>query len=228
MKTKNWAPWLVFATMVMMVVRYSAAFAASDMGQITGAGSDFVTFLTGLTGIGMGILDTAGGGFLFNGWSRVFPRTGSAWSIRFKVLSVCVFGLLFSGMFILVPFTMSRLAHESVLDTLGGKESVWAWMWSAMVNLIPYVIIGGVFTGNRMVEQMDGTESSGKLPVSSDLSSSNLPQNWRKVRPTLSMEEVTNIAYASSADIMRIFPGLSERSARNWRSNARDEIKLPQ
>jgi hypothetical protein len=135
MKTKNWAPWLVIATMIMMVVRYSAAFAASDMGQITGAGSDFVTFLTGLTGIGMGVLDTAGGGFLFNGWSRVFPRTGNAWSIRFKVLSVCVFGLLFSGMFILVPFTMSRLAHESVLDTLGGKESFWAWMWSATVWL---------------------------------------------------------------------------------------------
>lgn len=228
MKTKNWAPWLVFATMIMMVVRYSAAFAASDMGQITGAGSDFVTFLTGLTGIGMGILDTIGGGFLFNGWSRVFPKNGSAWSMRFRILSLCVFALLVSGMFILVPFTMSRLAHESVLDTLGGKHSFWAWMWSAMVNLIPYVIIGGVFTGNKMVEQMETSESFRNVSDSPSNTPSNFPQDWRKVRPTLSMDEVTNIAYANTSDIMKIFPGLSERSARNWRTHARDEIKLPQ
>lgn len=228
MNTKRWAGWLVFATMLMMVVRYSAAFAASDMGQITGTGSDVVTFLTGLTGIGMGILDTAGGGFLFSGWSRVFPKNGQAWSMKFKVLTVCVFGLLFSGMFILVPFTMSRLSHESILGTLGGKNSFFAWTWSAMVNLIPYIIVGGVFTGNRMVEQMELPESYRKVTDSQNSPSSNLPTDWRKIRPTLSMDDVTNIAYAKTADIMKAFPGLTERSARNWRAHARNEINIPQ
>lgn len=226
MKAKNWANWLIFATVIMSVVRYSAAFAASDMGQITGAGSDLVTFLVALTGIGMGVLDTAGGGFLFSGWSRNFPRNGSAWTLKFKVLTVCVFSLILSGMIILVPFTMSRLAHESILDTLGGKANIWAWVWSAMVNFIPYVIIAGVFTGNRMVEQMDVPESYRKDSGTQDDRSGNVPADWRKIRPTLTDEDITNLAYASTEDIMKAFH-CSERTARNYRAHAREEINIP-
>jgi hypothetical protein len=229
MKAKNWANWLIFATIIISVVRYSAAFAASDMGQITGSGSELVTFLVGLTGIGMGILDTAGGGFLFSGWSRTFPRNGSAWTLKFKVLTICVFSLITSGMIILVPFTMSRLAQESVLVTLGGKSSIWAWLWSAMVNFIPYVIIAGVFTGNRMVEQLDVPESSRNVSGSrteDSESSGKLPETWRQVRPRLSVEDVTNLAYASTADVMKAFH-VSERTARNFRAYAREEINIP-
>ncbi len=61
--------------------------------------------------------------------------------MKFKILTFCVFSLIVSGMIILVPFTMSRLANESVLDALGGKFSNWAWIWAGMVNFIPYILI---------------------------------------------------------------------------------------
>jgi hypothetical protein len=98
-----------------------------------------------------------------------------------------------------------------------------------MVNFIPYIIIGGVFVGNRMVEQMEKTESTGNLPERSESKKENSGNmDWRKVRLTLSVEEVTNIAYAKTEDIMKAFPGLSERTARNWRTHAREEINIPQ
>ena len=155
MNLKNWASRLIWATSLISVVRYAAAFAASDVGEISGVWSNVLTFFLSLTGIGMGILDTIGGGLLFNGWSRVFPKVGSSWSLRFRVLTICVFTLLISGLYILVPFTMSRLSHESVLTALGGMGSIWAWGWSLMVNLIPYVLIAGVFTGNKMVSSLE-------------------------------------------------------------------------
>lgn len=236
MKLKDWADRLIWATVLISVVRYAAAFAASDVGEITGNWSSVLTFFLSLTGLGMGILDTIGGGLLFNGWSKVFPKTGNAWSLRFKVLTICVFTLLISGLFILVPFTMSRLAHESVLSALGGKSSIWAWAWSLMVNLIPYVLIAGVFTGNKMVSSLE-VESDGKvtsnLPVteSSDKKvTSNLPTDWRKVRPSLSQEQVSFIANNSPKDIVASFAEsgfeISPRNASNWRVYAMEELRV--
>lgn len=227
MNTKNWASRLIFATILMSVVRYSAAFAASDIGAITGGWSKLINVLVALTGVGMGILDTAGGGFLFNGWSRVFPRNGAAWSLKFKVLTFCVFSLIVSGMIILVPFTLSRLAGESILVTLGGKESIWSWVWATMVNFIPYVIIAGVFTGNRMVEQMESSEPIRKPSETETESSGNFPTNWRKARPLLSIEYVIQIANAPTEWIMKTYK-LSDKTARNWRHYAQDEIGIPQ
>src|SRR5512146_333367 len=99
MEIKVWSNRLIAATILIGVVRYAAAFAASDVGKITGAWSSILTIFLSITGIGMGILDTVGGGLLFNGWSRVFPKVGQSWSLRFKVLTLCVFGLLISGLF---------------------------------------------------------------------------------------------------------------------------------
>lgn len=104
MRVKDWSNRLVWATILVGVVRYSAAFAASDVGQITGWWSGFLTIMLSLTGIGMGILDTVGGGLLFNGWSRVFPKNGQGWSMRFKVLTFCVFGLLMFCMALMASF----------------------------------------------------------------------------------------------------------------------------
>ena len=153
MNLKNWSSRLIWATILISVVRYAAAFAASDVGEITGIWSNILTFLLSLTGVGMGILDTVGGGLLFNGWSRVLPKHGASGSTRFNILSVCVGTLLVSGLFILVPFTMSRLSHESVLAALGGKNSIWSWLWSFMV--------AGVFIGNKMVTSLEDGEGSG-------------------------------------------------------------------
>jgi hypothetical protein len=236
MKLKDWADRLIWATVLISVVRYAAAFAASDVGEIVGMWSNILTFFLSLTGIGMGILDTIGGGLLFNGWSRVFPKAGSTWSLRFKVLTFCVFTLLISGLFILVPFTMSRLSHESVLTALGGKSSFMAWVWSTMVNLIPYVLIAGVFTGNKMVSSLEG-ESDGKvtgnLPNSSESSekvTSNLPTDWRKIRPSLSSDQVNFIANNEPKDIVKALANsgfaITPRTASNWRVYAATELGI--
>ena len=231
MKIKDWSGRLVWATILVGVVRYAAAFAASDVGQITGIWSNILTVCLSITGIGMGILDTVGGGLLFNGWSRVFPKTGQTWSLRFKVLTLCVFGLLFSGLFILVPFTMSRISQESILDALGGKSSFWAWVWSAMVNLIPYILIAGIFTGNKMVtslEEENLPKNDGKVSENENKSSESFPKDWRKLRPTLSSQDVANLAAMSSEQIREVSRkyGVDERTVINWRIYARKEVGM--
>lgn len=236
MKLRDWADRLIYATILISVVRFAAAFAASDVGIIEGIWSNILTFFLSLTGLGMGVLDTIGGGLLFNGWSRVFPRTGQTWSLRFKVLTICVFTLLVSGLFILVPFTMSRLAHESVLDALGGKESLWAWGWSTMVNLIPYVLVAGVFTGNKMVSSLEeeNTEKvTRNLPdeeKNTEKVTSNLPTDWRKIRPQLSEEQVAFIANNEPKNIVKALANsgfeITPRTASNWRTYALQEQKL--
>jgi hypothetical protein len=233
MKLKDWADKLILATILISVVRYAAAFAASDVGEIVGIWSNILTFLLSVTGIGMGFLDTVGGGLLFNGWSRVFPKAGQAWSLRFKVLTICVFSLLISGLFILVPFTMSRISHESVLDALGGRGSFWAWLWSFMVNLIPYVLIAGVFTGNKMVTSLEDEKVTGNLPESpkpTEKVTSKLPTDWRKIRPSLSHKQVQFIASNEPRDIVKALSEsgfeITPRTASNWRVYAAQELGI--
>jgi hypothetical protein len=238
MKLKDWSERLIWATILISVVRYAAAFAASDVGMISGNWSKILTVFLAFTGVGMGILDTVGGGLLFNGWSRVFPKTGSSWSLRFKVLTVCVFTLLASGLYILVPFTMSRLSQESILTALGGMGSVWAWMWSLMVNLIPYVLIAGVFVGNKMVSSIEAEESSGNSVESSKAkvegsgkfqeSSKKVSSDWRKIRPTLTDKQLRDIAHLTP-DQMRTYASETDytyKTISNWRSRARQELGI--
>lgn len=236
MRIKDWSGRLMLATILVGVVRYAAAFAASDVGQITGTASKLLTILLSITGIGMGILDTVGGGLLFNGWSRVFPKTGQKWSPRFKVLTVCVFGLLISGLFILVPFTMSRISQESILVALGGSGSLWAWIWSTMVNLIPYILIAGIFTGNKMVTSLEdesGEKVTGKFPETpggDEKVTSNLPTDWRKIRPSLNQEQVQFIADSEPKEIVMAFRKsnivVAPRTASNWKVYAMKELGL--
>jgi hypothetical protein len=237
MKLKDWADRLIWATVLISVVRYAAAFAASDIGEITGTWSIILTFLLSITGVGMGLLDTVGGGLLFNGWSKVFPKAGTHWTLRFKVLTVCVFSLLISGLYILVPFTMSRLSHESVLTALGGMGSIWAWTWSLMVNLIPYVLIAGVFVGNKMVTSIETEETSGKTMESSTQVSKgdgNFPESskkvpdWRQMKSKLSRKEMEGLANLSP-DQMRGYAmdtGFTYKTISNWRINARKELGM--
>ena len=72
-KGRDYSSLLIWSAAVVTVVRYSAAFVASDMGQISGAMSEVVTLLLGLSGVGMGILDVFGGTYLFDGWRHAIP-----------------------------------------------------------------------------------------------------------------------------------------------------------
>jgi len=237
MKLKDWSDRLIWATVLISVVRYAAAFAASDVGEITGIWSNILTFFLSITGLGMGILDTIGGGLLFNGWSKVLPKHGASGSARFNILSVCVFTLLISGLFILVPFTMSRLSHESVLSALGGRNSLWAWLWSLMVNLIPYVLIAGVFVGNKMVTSLESEEGSGNNVETSKnvpnqdgnkMESSKKVPDWRKVKSTLTPAQMQAMA-EWTPDQMRTYAsktGFTYKTVSNYRLRARLELGL--
>lgn len=218
-KGRDYSTLLIWSAAWVTVVRYAAAFIASDMGEIIGPLSDVITLFMGLSGLGMGILDVIGGAYLFDGWRRSMPAAGKKWSFRFKVLTTFVFTLIGTGIGILVPFTISRVTHSSMADVLQGSSLVW---WSLFVNLAPYLLIGGVAVGNQVVSVSYGNlpETYQKPSESDEKDSGNFPNDWRKVRKQLDREELVEMAGMSSGDISYKY-GVSERTATNWRNNAR-------
>lgn len=215
-KGHDYSTILIWAAAVVTVVRYVAAFIASDMGQITGRLSETITFMMGLSGLGMGILDVIGGTYLFDGWRRAMPQAGKSWSSRFKVLTAFVFALIATGVMILVPFTESRVTHSSMAAVLGtGRGLTW---WAFLVNVAPYLLIGGVAVGTQVV-MVNATESSRKVTDFTD----NLPNgnkaDWRQVRKQLSEDDVTWLKTARTEEICFRW-GVNDRTARNWRKNA--------
>lgn len=187
--------WLVtISAALVTVVRYSAAFISSDMGQITGQLSEVITILMGFTGLGMGILDVFGGAYLFNGWRKTMPRSGQKWSPRFKVLTFFVMGLITSGMTILVPFTISRISQVSVAEVLG--KGIGEWVWATMVNVVPYFLVGGVFAGNRIIMDLESSESNSETTSRSRPTSENTSRSYGTGRP--SIHEAKVFAYLDS------------------------------
>jgi len=209
-KGRDYSGMLIWSAAVVTVVRYSAAFVASDMGMITGPLSEAVTLLLGLSGIGMGVLDVFGGTYLFDGWRHAIPAQGKRWTIRFRALTFLVFGLIISGVFILVPFTVSRVRHESMDAVLIGNS---LWWWAVLVNVTPYFIIGGVAIGNQIVK----VNSESFRQVSENTSESG--SDWRKVSARLSAKQIEEIANMETGEIQYKY-GVTDRTARNWRSKA--------
>ncbi len=209
-KGRDYSGMLIWSAAVVTVVRYSAAFVASDMGKITGPLSEAVTLLLGLSGIGMGVLDVFGGTYLFDGWRHAIPAQGKRWTIRFRALTFLVFGLIISGVFILVPFTVSRVRHESMDAVLIGNS---LWWWAILVNVTPYFIIGGVAIGNQIVKV--NSESFRKPSENASENGS----DWRKVSARLSAKQIEEIANMETGEIQYKY-GITERTARNWRKSA--------
>lgn len=58
------------------------------------------------------------------------------------------------------------------------------------------------------------------------LDSGSPPNDWRNLRPTLTDEDVYNLAYLSPAQVKEwaYRHGVTERTVENWRSNARVEV----
>lgn len=224
-KGHDYSTLLIWAAALVTVVRYAAAFVASDMGQITGVLSDVITFLMGISGLGMGILDVIGGTYLFDGWRRTMPAVGKAWSFRFKVLTVFIFSLMGTGVMILVPFTISRVTHESMGIVLGTGGELW-W-WALLVNLAPYLLIGGVAIGNQVVSIAQHIEPA-KVSESSETFakvSPPTPTDWRKVLPFLSNEEILAISQMRTNDIKNKYHLNTDKTAQNWRIYAGNEVK---
>lgn len=223
-KGHDYSTILIWSAAVVTVVRYAAAFIASDVGEIIGWLSETITILMGLSGLGMGILDVIGGTYLFDGWRRTMPAAGKTWPFRFKVLTAFVFALIVTGVMILVPFTMSRVTHSSMETILGD-----GWLlagWSILVNLAPYLLIGGVAVGNQVVSVTfaKDVETFAKVSTEREEGSEKLSGGWRKVRPYLSDDEVLAIARMSTAEIRAKYYLKTAKTAQNWRKYAQAEV----
>ena len=229
MKIKDWAGRLIWATMLVTIVRYMGAFAAADIGKVTGALSETLTIFLALSGAGMGFLDVLGGGLLFNGWRTVMPRAGQHWTFRFWVLTICVFMLLASGSIILVPFTVSRMTQSSIVDTLGGAQSNFTWLWAWMVVLVPYFIIIGVFVGNKMVEGLEPAAATPAISGNFRQVSGGFPADSAatlgKIRwEELLAEQIAELPHLTDSEIIASYGG-SVRRARMWRQWAREQTR---
>jgi len=228
-KGHDYSTMLIWAAGMVGMIRYSAAFLASDLGQIIGVTSDVITVLLGLSGFAMGILGTFGTTYLFDGWRRKMPASGQKWPSKFTVLTGFVMLALIAELAILVPFTVSRIEHVSMSDVLRGG----VWWWSAAVNIMPMLLLGGVSVGNQIVSvgsgQLTGQVSdlsAAQGTVSGQLTgqmTGNFPTDWRKVRKLLSFEDVTEMATMSTEKICFKY-GVIDRTARRWREKAQTEM----
>lgn len=219
-KTKghDYSTIIIWASILVGMVRYSAAFLSSDIGMITGALSETITILLGISGAAMGLLGTLGTAYIFDGWRQKMPASGVHWSNKFIALTLFVFAAFFCEVVIIVPFTVSRIRHESIAVILGN----WDWLWSMAIVIMPILLIGGVSVGNQIV-----TVRSGNFPETFRTpgeAGKITPKDWRKIRPTLTDEQVKGIAIDQAKNIAFNFD-IDERTARNWRKYAQLEIK---
>lgn len=226
-KGQDYSTMLIWAAGLVGMIRYAAAFLASDVGQIIGVTSQFITLLLGLSGFAMGILGTFGTTYLFDGWRRKMPANGQKPPSKFLVLTGFVLMAFVAELAILVPFTVSRMEHNSMSEVLGGG----VWWWSIAVNIMPMLLLGGVSVGNQIVSVTTENvpESSPKVRNDKKESSENVRGDWRKVRPYLSDDEVLAISQMSTTEIKVKYFLNTDKTAQNWRKKAQAEInaKLP-
>jgi hypothetical protein len=221
-KGHDYSTMLIWAAGLVGMIRYAAAFLASDVGQIIGVTSQVITVLLGISGFAMGILGTFGTTYLFDGWRRKMPAHGQAWPSKFTVLTGFV-GLAFvAELAILVPFTVSRMEHNSMSVVLGDG----VWWWSIAVNIMPMLLLGGVSVGNQIVSVTSEKlpESSPKVSDPEKETSQKVSGDWRKVLPYLSKDEVLAISRMSTKEIQAKYHLNTPKTAQNWRGYAQQEV----
>lgn len=231
-KGHDYSEILIWAAALVTVVRYAAAFIASDATEIPVWLSELITIAMGISGLGMGVLDVIGGAYLFTGWQKKMPKNNDPWSFKFKVLSFFAIGLIVNGILILIPFTASRVSGHTMFDILG--EGFFLYAWSAVVNIAPYLLIGGVAVGTQMVSiesvqsggQMTGQMTGGDGQKPDKKQSEPVSTDWRIAKKKLTAPQVSAIAKGTTASVMQEY-NLSERTARRWIENAKEEKAPP-
>ncbi len=213
---------LIFSAALVTVVRYAAAFIASDATEIGATLSLIITYAMGLSGLGMGVLDVIGGAYLFTGWQKKMPKNGDPWSFKFKVLSFFAIGLIVNGILILIPFTMSRVAGESIHSILG--DGILLFGWSAVVNVAPYLLIGGVAVGNQIVTTNTPNMTNEQANGSANGSHNNQHnENGSRTYKSLSKSDkyfiVNNDSNMAAKEL-----GVTRRAVQKWRIRVQEEI----
>ncbi len=228
-KGHDYSEILIWAAALVTVVRYAAAFIASDATEIPLWLSELITILMGISGIGMGVLDVIGGAYLFTGWQKKMPKNNDPWSFKFKVLTFFAIGLIVNGILILIPFTASRVSGNTMFHILG--DGFFLYAWSAVVNIAPYLLIGGVAVGTQMVSIESGGQMTGQMTGGNGQNLDTTPvqsvsTDWRKAKKQLTAPQIVAIAKGTTAGVMKEY-NLSERTARRWIENAKEEKTPP-
>lgn len=150
-RQRDYSQILIIAALLVTLPRFAGAFIAADMVTIPGWLSIALSVGMGISGLGMGLLDVLGVAYVFDGWRRTMPRNGQPWPYRYKILTGFVLLLVLSGIGILAPFTVARMSGSTMIHTLGA----WAWPWSVCVIASPYLLIGGIVTGQAGIVTID-------------------------------------------------------------------------
>jgi hypothetical protein len=231
-KGHDYSELLIWAAALVTVVRYAAAFIASDATEIGATLSEIITIAMGVSGLGMGVLDVIGGTYLFTGWQKKMPANGQAWSFKFKILTFFAIGLIVNGILILIPFTASRVSGNTMFHILG--DGFFLYAWSAVVNIAPYLLVGGVAVGNTLVT-IDTVQNGGQLTGQMTGTDGQKPDNnqtdikvtdWRSAKKQLTGQQIHAIAQSKTSAVMEQY-SLSDRTARRWIEAAKKESPPP-
>lgn len=221
-KGRDYSRMIVWSAALVTVMRYAAAFVASDASKIPEWLSELITASMLFSGLGMGFLDVFGGAYLFDGWRRAMPQ-GEKWNFRFRVLTFFAIGLVVNGVFILVPFTASRVSGQTMHQVLG--DGTMLYLWAAVVNIAPYLLIGGVAVGNQIVNVAANRTA-------------NEPANGSRTVPQTDDEKRTGSrTYKSLSDSEKYYIintdskiasrelGVTPRAIQKWRLDIQEEIR---
>lgn len=213
-KGRDYSSLLLFGATMVVVIRYAAAFFASDVGEITGLSSEVIAFFMAISGIGMGFLVVYGQSYAFDGWKRSLPKPGSRLTWRCFLLTVIVVLLILMDVAILVPFTVSRIRHESISAVLGE----WDWLWSVSVNIAPALLLAGVGLGNQVVA-VTQTESNGTANERANVREHGSPRKYETLSPSEKYYLLNTKSEQAANEL-----GVTVRAIQKWRKRVQEEV----
>ena len=214
-KGRDYTRILMIGALLVIVIRYAAAFYASDVGQITGASSTVTTWFMAISGVGMGFLVVFGQAYTFDGWRRSLPKANQRWTWRFFLLTLVSAMLIIVDVAILVPFTVSRITHQSMDAVLGEGLT---WWWSGVVNVAPALLLLGVMLGNQVV----ATTQTNNNATANEQTNVREPVRGRTYS-TLDNTEKYFILNAKSEQAAKDL-GVTQRAIQKWRKEIQKEI----
>jgi hypothetical protein len=144
------------------------------------------------------------------------------------------------GVFIF--YLMLILVSNVVIDVSEAFLSV-RWQMASVIivrglltlQTIPGALIVAVRTGHRELlkeikrEKAEKlSETSQKVSTPQEKLSESFPKDWRKLRPTLTYEQVEELANLTPGQIKAISQkhGVDEKTVQNWRSYSRREVEI--
>lgn len=192
-KSLDLSRFIIYAALVITAARYAGAFLASDLGTVTGVLSEIITGFMVVSGIGMGVLDVIGLGYIADSWRSALPRAGRKPGLRFIIITGFLLALFISGIGILTPFTVSRVNGSSIALALPGRE---LYFWAVLVNAAPYLIVAGIMVSTSGILTIDTAGDAADMRASES-------HNTRIEKPALERCALCGETYRSKAAHIR-------------------------